>query len=768
MSQKEQEIDIRAWIIRILKNWYWFVLSCAVFGAIGLYTYFSTTKKYVVDASIMLRSDDEALPKFELVTSMMGMGGTKSTEDEVELLTSRDILGPVVKELDLQTEYRKYDALKWVGQYPTHDLTVVYPPVYLDTVTRGVNIDVKVRKNDYVVKVKYGRWTRSRHKVNDLTTPFETCIGMLSFAINNPEEVEVGDKYHMHTLPMLPLIGSYKKNIIAAPVRKESNIITISTTTDMPTRGRDFIRKQIEYYNMDAVLDKNIMASNTAAFIEERLRLIEQELAVAEKDVAQYKQRYDIVDLESEAILALQEGAEYKKQVAEIETQLNLVGYIAEYVSDETKKNNLIPANIGVEDIALISLISEYNQLMLDRMRVRRTASDSNPVLNQMESQLTAMRENIITTISSLTSTLTIAKQDIERRQGTINTQRNNLPDQEQEFIEVMRNKVLKEELYLFLYKQREENALTLASTVTPAKVVNTPQMNPTPVAPRLSIIGLFCLILGVMLPLAVMIMYDIMNNRISDDARELERRLKIPLGGSLVKNHHGGHIAVREGENSVSAELFRTLRTNLRFMQPKDVKCPVLLVTSSVNGEGKSYVATNLAISLTLLGKRVALVGLDIRKPMLSTYMNLPSQGCLTSYVAEDAYTMEDLIVPSGIANLDVLPSGVVPPNPSELLQSEKLDQLFVELRQNYDYVIVDSAPVALVGDSYLLHRLVDMTIFVTRANYTAYDLIDFINQTHMQQRLPKMVAVLNGVDAKKIGYGYGYGYGSTAKNKK
>ena len=768
MSQKEQEIDIRAWIIRILKNWYWFVLSCAVFGAIGLYTYFSTTKKYVVDASIMLRSDDEALPKFELVTSMMGMGGTKSTEDEVELLTSRDILGPVVKELDLQTEYRKYDALKWVGQYPTHDLTVVYPPVYTDTVTRGVNIDVKVRKNDYVVKVKYGRWTRSRHKVKDLTTPFETCIGMLSIAINNPEEVEVGDKYHMHTLPMLPLIGSYKKNIIAAPVRKESNIITISTTTDMPTRGRDFIRKQIEYYNMDAVLDKNIMASNTAAFIEERLRLIEQELAVAEKDVAQYKQRYDIVNLESEAILALQEGAEYKKQVAEIETQLNLVGYIAEYVSDETKKNNLIPANIGVEDIALISLISEYNQLMLDRMRVRRTASDSNPVLNQMESQLTAMRENIITTISSLTSTLTIAKQDIEKRQGTINTQRNNLPDQEQEFIEVMRNKVLKEELYLFLYKQREENALTLASTVTPAKVVNTPQMNPTPVAPRLSIIGIFCLILGVMLPLAVMIMYDIMNNRISDEARELERRLKIPLGGSLVKNHHGGHIAVREGENSVSAELFRTLRTNLRFMQPKDVKCPVILVTSSVNGEGKSYVATNLAISLTLLGKRVALVGLDIRKPTLAAYMNLPSQGCLTSYVAEDAYTMEDLIVPSGIANLDVLPSGVVPPNPSELLQSEKLDQLFVELRQNYDYVIVDSAPVALVGDSYLLHRLVDMTIFVTRANYTAYDLIEFINQTHMQQRLPKMVAVLNGVDAKKIGYGYGYGYGSAIKNKK
>ena len=767
MSQKEQEIDIRAWVIRILKNWYWFALSCFVFGSIGVYSYFSTTKKYSVDASIMLRSEEEALPKFEIVTSLMGMGGTKSTEDEVELLTSRDILCQVVKDLDLQTEYRKYDVLKWVGQYPKHDLTIVYPPVYTDTLTRGVIVDVKVRKKDYVVKVKYGRWTRSRHKVKDLTVPFNTCAGEMCFEVNNPQ-IKVGDRFHMMTLPMLPLIDLYRKSIVAAPVRKESNIIAISTITDMPTRARDFIRKEIELYNMDAVLDKNIMASNTAAFIEERLRLIEQELAVAEQDVAQYKQRYDIVDLESEAKLALEEGAAYKKQVAEIETQLNLVGYVAEYVSDETKKNNLIPANIGIDDIALITLISEYNQMMLDRMRVRRTASESNPVLHQMEMQLAAMRENIVTTIASLTSTLTIAKQDIEKRQGTIDNQRSNLPDQEQEFIEVMRNKVLKEELYLFLYKQREENALTLASTVTPAKVVNTPQMNPTPVSPRASIVGLICLFFGLMLPLCIMIGYDMMNNRISDTARELESRLMIPLGGSLVKNHHGGHIAVKENVNSASAELFRTLRTNIRFMLPKDVKSPVLLVTSSVNGEGKSYVAINLAISLALLGKRVALVGLDIRKPTLANYLNLPSQGCLTSYVAEEIDSLDDTIISTDIANLDVLPAGVVPPNPSELLQSERLDQMIAELRQRYDYVLIDSAPIAMVGDTYLLNRLADMTVYVTRANYTTFELIDLINQTHVQQRLPKMVAVLNGVDAKKVGYGYGYGYGNNLKGRK
>jgi capsular exopolysaccharide synthesis family protein len=498
------------------------------------------------------------------------------------------------------------------------------------------------------------------------------------------------------------------------------------------------------------------------------LRLIEEELAIAEDDVAEYKKNHNIVDLQSEAVLALQEGAEYRKQIAEIETQLNLVGYIAEYVTDDNKKNSLIPANIGIDDVALVALISEYNQLMLDRMRVQRTANENNPIIHQMESQLAAMRENIETTINSVSNSLTIAKNDVETRQNKINNQRNVLPSQEQQYVEVLRNKMLKEELYLFLYKKREENALTLAATVNPAKCVNAPQMNPTPVSPRLTIIALICMILAFVCPIGIMVAYDIMNNRISDEATELERRLKIPLAGSLVQNHHGGHVAVREGENSASAELFRTLRTNLRFMLPKEIKSPVLLVTSSVNGEGKSYVATNLAISMSLLGKRVALVGLDIRKPMLASYLNLPSAGCLTSYIAEDVYTLDDIIIPFGVANLDVLPAGVVPPNPSELLQSERLDQLVAELRQRYDYVIIDSAPIALVGDTYLLNRLADMTVYVTKANYTTFELIDLINQTNEQQRLPKMVAVLNGVSAKKIGYGYGYGYGSNIKPKR
>ena len=756
MAQETQEIDIRTWIIRIVRNWYWFLLSCILFGALGVYTYFATTSKYTVDAKLMIRNNDSESPLGQMeMLSMLGMGGTKQIEDEVAILTSRDILTQVVRELDLQSEYRKKRKLKWEGQYPSRDLTVVYPEMFLDTTKKPVQVQIKARKNNYLVKVKYGRWDFSRHKVNDLTQPFSTCAGDIAFQLNKP--IQQGAEYTIMTLPMLPAVDKYNRAIVAAPYKKESNIINISTSTDMPQRAIDFINKEIEFYNLDAVIDKNIMASNTASFIEERLRLIEAELAVAESELEAYKAENGIVDLLTEAELYLHEGAEYKKQLAEIETQINLIQYIAEYVSDESKKNALIPANLGIDDQALVALIAEYNQQMLKRMRVQRTATNSNPVLSQMDNQLAMLRENIITSIHSVSKSLTIAQKDAEVRQGKINVQRYNIPTQEKEYIEVARTRELKEQLYLFLYEKREENALTLASTVMPAKIIASPQMDPNSTSPSIKIIGIICLILGFGVPIGVIYLYHFFNNKLSDDSREFERKIKMPFGGVLVQNHHGEHIAVKEGVNSASAELFRLLRSNLRFMLPSHATNPVILVTSNINGEGKSYVATNLAISLALLDKKVALVGLDIRKPMLAQYLNLPSQGCLTSYLSDDAYSIDDLVIPSETKGLDILPAGIIPPNPNELLLSDRLDQLFVELRQRYDYIVVDSAPVALISDTFQLNRVADMTVYVCRARYTTFDLIDYLNQVHEQKRLPNIVTVLNGVNAGKAGYGYG-----------
>jgi capsular exopolysaccharide synthesis family protein len=788
IQDKSQGIDIRAWITRLLKNWYWFVASCAVFMVIGLYVFFSTPNEFEVKAEIMLRDEDNgsAFMQTEML-SMMGMGGLKLVDDEIAILTSRDIIANVISDLNLQFDYRKKDFLKWRGQYPASDLSVACSPLYLDTLTRPVSIEVKVRDDNYVVKVKYGKRQSSKHVVSNLSESIETCAGILSLDINNPKALEIGNQYRIKIYPLTTAVNIYRNKVHVSAAKKDSKIIQISSITDIPSRAKNYIGRLVELYNYDAIVDKNMMANNTADFINERLRMIEGDLMQAEERAAQYQAKYGILDPEVEAELFLTENMEYRKQLAEIETQLNWINFLCDFMKEDANKDYLlpttftslstkyqhngstvIPSGMAGTDMALMAAIEEYNSLMLKRMRLDRTLKAENPLRDQMDEQLVVLRANIIGSVENLQKALLISKQDYEKHFELASKKRSDMPDQVRNYEKMLREKEFLERMYLFICQQREENAMLMAAAVVPAKMVTKPQSDYNIIRPHLKMILLLCMMLGLVFPVGMMIVYDILNNRISHDAKELEKRIKIPFAGVLVKNHRGEHIAVREGENSVSAELFRTLRTNMSFMQPSTAKTPIVLVTSSINGEGKSYVATNLAISMTLLGKKVALVGLDIRKPMLASYLDLPTNGSLTSYLADSAYDIDDIIVSTNITRLDVIPAGIIPPNPSELLQSNRLDELFVELRNRYDYIVVDSAPVAMVSDTFLLSRLVDMTVYVTRANYTTFELVDFLNQTHEQQRLPKMVAVLNGVDAKKIGYGYGYGYGQNVKSTK
>ena len=788
IQNQSQGIDIRAWITRLLKNWYWFVASCAVFMVIGLYVFFSTPNEFEVKAEIMLRDEDNgsAFMQTEML-SMMGMGGLKLVDDEIAILTSRDIVANVISDLNLQFDYRKKDFLKWRGQYPASDLSVACSPLYLDTLTRPVSIEVKVRDDNYVVKVKYGKRQSSKHVVSNLSESIETCAGILSLDINNPKAVEIGNQYRIKIYPLTTAVNIYRNKVHVSAAKKDSKIIQISSITDIPSRAKNYIGRLVELYNYDAIVDKNMMANNTADFINERLRMIEGDLVQAEERAAQYQAKYGILDPEVEAELFLTENMEYRKQLAEIETQLNWINFLCDFMKEDANKDYLlpttftslstkyqhngstvIPSGMAGTDMALMAAIEEYNSLMLKRMRLERTLKAENPLRDQMDEQLVVLRANIIGSVENLQKALLISKQDYEKHFELASKKRSDMPDQVRNYEKMLREKEFLEKMYLFICQQREENAMLMAAAVVPAKMVTKPQSDYNIIRPHLKMILLLCMMLGLVFPVGMMIVHDMLNNRISHDAKELEKRIKIPFAGVLVKNHRGEHIAVREGENSVSAELFRTLRTNMSFMQPSTAKTPIVLVTSSINGEGKSYVATNLAISMTLLGKKVALVGLDIRKPMLASYLDLPTNGSLTSYLADSAYDIDDIIVSTNITRLDVIPAGIIPPNPSELLQSNRLDELFVELRNRYDYIVVDSAPVAMVSDTFLLSRLVDMTVYVTRANYTTFELVDFLNQTHEQQRLPKMVAVLNSVDAKKIGYGYGYGYGQNVKSTK
>ena len=756
MENQTNEIDVRKIVRVVLEHWWWFGIGVACFLVLGMAYYLRKSPTWMTDASIVLRQGGEGGLGDQLDgLALLGLGGNSAAEDEVVVLSSRGLLTQSIDALNLWEATYVKEGLRWKGEFRHPALTVDYLSLPEKSQLRPLVIKVHPTKTGYKVRVKRGMFKRVSKRVKDLSEPIETSIGTFCIHANRPLSRDTVYKViHMrHEF----VVADYKEMISVALHKKESNIIGLSMRSDMPERDKALLHQMIEQYNMNAIVDKNMLASNTAAFIEERLNIITAELSEAEKAVSSYKERNSIADIEEQAKLFLTASSEEQRELAEVETQLSLVDYIDEFLRDETKRNNLIPSNIGITDASLGEGLSEYNSVLLQRMRIQRTATESNPVIEQMNAQLTSMRQNILASITSVRESLRIRQRALQAQDSKFNRQIKSAPEQEREYVRVVRDQKIKESLYLFLYEKREENALMLAATTLPAKILDIPQTDVRSNQPKLKILLFVCLLLGILFPAGILYLYLLFNDCI-DDTKEYERRVKAPMLGQIVENSRKAHIAIREGESTVSAELFRLIRTNLRYVIPPEVKSPVLLVTSCINGEGKSYISCNTALSLALLGKKVVLVGLDIRKPMLAIYFNLKQRGHLTDYLAEPSVTIDDIIVPSGEhANLDLIPCGTIPPNPAELLQTKRLDELFAELRKRYDYIIVDTAPVALVSDTYLLDRVADMTIFVSRFKYTPTEMIDYINQTIEQKRLHNIACVLNGTKSTRAGYGYG-----------
>ena len=754
METKNNEIDLRKVLRIAAEHWWWFAAGVAVCTLLGIAYYLRKAPKWTTDASIVLRQKDGTGTSIDAL-SMLGLSSNTAAEDEVVVLSSRGLLYQAIDALNLWEANSKRGGLRWEGEFRNPALTIDYLSLTEDAQIKPFVVKVKATKKGYKVKTKMGFFHRSSTRVADLSSPIETGVGTILIHANRPLSADT--TYRVAHARRELVVAGYQKDITVALHKKESNIITLSTKSALPERDKALLHQIIEQYNLNAIVDKNMLATNTAAFIDERLSIITKELGEAEEAVSDYKQQNNIADLGTQANLFLHASSAEQRAMAEIETQLSLVEYIDEFLRDDTKRNSLIPSNIGLSDASLASGLTEYNALQLQRMRILRTATEDNPVIEQMNAQLASMRENIIETIGSVRESLKIRQRSLQAQDTKFNRQIKNAPEQEREYVRVVRQQQIKERLYVYLYEKREENALMLAATAMPAKILDMPQRDVRSQSPKLSKLLILCFLLGLVFPAVLLYLIVLFNDTI-DDAKEFEQRINAPMLGQLVQNSRNAHIAIHEGESTVSAELFRLIRTNLRFILPAEAKNPVILVTSGINGDGKSYVSSNTALSLAILGKKVVLVGLDIRKPMLANYFGLRDKGHLTDYLAEPEVTIDDIIVPSGEhRNLDLIPCGTIPPNPAELLQTERVDELFAELRKRYDYIIVDTAPVALVSDTYHLDRIADMTIFVCRYKYTPAEMIDYINNMIAQKRMHNVACVLNGVKGMRAGYGYG-----------
>ena len=541
----------------------------------------------------------------------------------------------------------------------------------------------------------------------------------------------------------------------------------ISLKNSSLQRGQDFINQLLEMYNRNTNNDKNEIAQKTAEFIDERIGIISKELGSTEANLESFKRDAGITDLTSEAQIALAGNAEYEKKSVENRTQISLVNDLRKYLRGN--EYEVLPSNVGLQDAALIGAIERYNEMLIERKRLLRTSTENNPTIVNLDTSIRAMKANVQATLEGTLQGLMITKESLDREASRYSRRISNAPGQERAYVSIARQQEIKAGLYLMLLQKREENAIALAATANNAKIIDEAIADDIPVSPKGSMIYLIALVLGIGIPVGIIYLIELTKFKIEGRA-DVEKLTSVPVVGDVPltdeKNDKNGSIAVFENKNNLMSETFRNIRTNLQFMLDNDQK--VILVTSTVSGEGKSFVSANLAISLSLLGKKVVIVGLDIRKPGLNKVFQLSNkEKGITQYLSNPETDLMELVQLSDVnQNLYILPGGTVPPNPTELLARNGLDKAIETLKKHFDYVIMDTAPIGMVTDTLLIGRVADLSVYVCRADYTHKAEYTLINELSIEKKLPNLCTVINGVDLKKRKYGYYYGYGKYGKH--
>ena len=559
----------------------------------------------------------------------------------------------------------------------------------------------------------------------------------------------------------------YCNSLSIAPTSKTTSVAVISLKNSSLQRGQDFINQLLEMYNRNTNNDKNEIAQKTAEFIDERIGIISKELGSTEANLESFKRDAGITDLTSEAQIALAGNAEYEKKSVENRTQISLVNDLRKYLRGN--EYEVLPSNVGLQDAALIGAIERYNEMLIERKRLLRTSTENNPTIVNLDTSIRAMKANVQATLEGTLQGLMITKESLDREASRYSRRISNAPGQERAYVSIARQQEIKAGLYLMLLQKREENAIALAATANNAKIIDEAIADDTPVSPKGKMIYLIALVLGIGIPVGIIYLIELTKFKIEGCA-DVEKLTSVPVVGDIPltdeKNDKNGSIAVFENKNNLMSETFRNIRTNLQFMLDNDQK--VILVTSTVSGEGKSFVSSNLAISLSLLGKKVVIVGLDIRKPGLNKVFRLSNkERGITQYLSNPETDLMELVQPSDVnKNLFILPGGTVPPNPTELLARNGLDRAIETLKKNFDYVILDTAPIGMVTDTLLIGRVADLSVYVCRADYTHKAEYTLINELSFEKKLPNLCTVINGVDLKKRKYGYYYGYGKYGKH--
>ena len=779
----DKEIDIQELLFKYLIHWPWFVgavIVCLISAYIYLYV---ATPVYNISATVLIKDDKKGGSSNNVAgLDELGLSGlitsSQSIDNEIEVLRSKTLVKEVVNYLNLYVTYQDDDQIPSKELYKTSPVQVNMTPQEAEKLKTKVVIEMVLHPQGSLdVNVKMEDKEIQKH-FEKLPAILPTNQGTLSFfqttdSISSKKNEEVGspvqDMRHITATISQPMnvARRYCENLSIEPTSKTTSVVTVSLKNSSLQRGQDFINQLLEMYNRNTNNDKNEIAQKTAEFIDERIGIISKELGSTEADLETFKRDAGITDLSSDAQIALTGNAEYEKKQVEYRTQISLVEDLKKYLGHN--EYEILPSNVGLKDITLAAQIDRYNEMLIERKRLLRTSTENNPAIINLDTSIRATKANVQATLEGTLQGLFITKADLDREAKRYMRRISDAPGQERQYVSIARQQEIKAGLYLMLLQKREENAIMLAATANNAKIIDDAIADVIPVSPKRSVIYLAALCLGIAIPVVVIYMIDLTKFKIESRA-DVEKLTSVPIAGDIPltdeKNTKEGSIAVFENQNNLMSETFRNIRTNIQFMLQNNKK--VILVTSTVSGEGKSFTSANLAISLSLLGKKVVIVGLDIRKPGLNKVFNLSSkEKGITQYLANPEMDLMSLVQLSDVnRNLYILPGGTVPPNPSELLARDGLDKAIEILKKNFDYVILDTAPIGMVTDTLLIGRVADLSAYVCRADYTHKAEYTLINELFHEQKLPNLCTIINGVDLKKRKYGYYYGYGKYGKH--
>ncbi|MDR1882724.1 MAG: polysaccharide biosynthesis tyrosine autokinase [Prevotella sp.] len=764
-KKTDETASITDIILDYSRYWKWFILSVAVWLIAGAVIILVTQKQYKSSLLVLLNEDKSSksnAAEFDLEALGL-LSTTNNIENEVAILSSPDLMRSVADTLNLQTSCYIIQRFRKTELY---DQSPFYVTVESSDREKTGNIRFYIQKNgtEYEISGLYGD-ININEKIQALPAVIKpddnTAISIKPVG----KEIVEGEKYHVSVNDISTTVSSLIAGLSISPTSKSSSALNISIICNNTGKGAAALRELVKQYNEMNVNIKNEIANNTSVFIKERLKQISAELADAEDNVVDFKQQNQITDLSTEAQLFVQQTGQNEQKLVEVETQLNVISLIEGYVNDPANKYAVIP-NIGISDAGLAQMINEYNNKLLNSEVQLRGMGEENPARTGLMEDVNNMRGSILGSLKNVKRAYNITKQDLLKQFSSTKSRILSVPQQERGLIEKVREQRIKENLVLFLMQKREETNLSIASTAKKARIIVSPQENIPPIAPKSNIIILSVLILGFLCPVVVIYIINLFRVHIRS-RNELEMLSDVGIIGQIGRNEvKGQQVVVQYGRNSGIAEMFRSLRNNLNFVL-KHKENRIVLVTSTVMGEGKTFISVNLAISFALSGKKVLLLGGDIRNPKLKDYVNLSGKRGLSDYLANDD-PWRNYINKSGLNdNIEVMVAGTIPPNPNELLLSPRLKDFLAEAKEEYDFIIIDTAPVGLVSDTYLIDEFVDSTLYIVRENVTPKAAVNFMNAQKAEGKLTNMYLVLNDsyLDSNynyKYGYGKAYGYGS------